>query len=168
MSSFRIRPRFKHVVSLDQDLLETSLKEQIKESETFSSTYSPGHLIVKISPKFRHYWSPQLSLSFEKHEDDGLTGTLIRGLYGPNPTVWAIFFFGYASISVIALFAAIFGFSQVMLGQSGMVLWILPGCGIAALILYLFAQTGQKIGAQQMYDLHHFYESQIKERVEIS
>ena len=38
---------------------------------------------------------------------------------------------------------------------------------IMIIIIYLIAQAGQKIGAQQMFDLHHFYEETLGEKVYI-
>ena len=101
-----------------------------------------------------------MSLSFESVEDGG---TIIRGHYGPNPTIWAFFFYGYAALGVIALFAGMLGLSKYMLGQESWILWTLPVMGGIALGLYLVAQFGQKIGAEQMYQLHHFFEETIHE-----
>ena len=38
---------------------------------------------------------------------------------------------------------------------------------MAALVLYLVAQFGQKIGAEQMFTLHHFFEDSIGHRIHI-
>lgn len=130
----------------------------------FSTTTVEGHITLMIPMTERHFWSPQLSLSFEQTDE----GTIIRGLYGPNPTVWAIFFFGYISLGILALFALMAGSSQWMLGMEAPLLWVVPACAVVALILYLVAQAGQKVGAEQMYRLHHFYEATVGSVVHIS
>ncbi|MDZ7936387.1 MAG: hypothetical protein U5M51_15785 [Emticicia sp.] len=46
--------------------------------------------MLRIKPEQQHYWSPQLSISFEETEDHK---TIIRGMYGRSR--WAIFLMGY-------------------------------------------------------------------------
>jgi hypothetical protein len=165
MSSFRIRPRFRQIRSEKPEYIEKVINEKLKNHKTeFSVTALPGHLILKIHPSNRHFWSPQLQLSFEEHGE----GTIIRGLYGPNPTVWAVFFFSYASLGLIAIIVGMWVLSQYMLKMETTLWWILPVCAALAAILYFIAQTGQKIGASQMFDLHHFYENSFNEKVPIN
>ena len=145
--------------------IEERLKSAIeKEGSEFTAIFIPEHITLKIHTSKRHFWSPQLSLTLEKDEDK----TLIRGLYGPNPTIWALFFFGYSSLGIIILFAGMVALSQWMLKIPGIFGWITLMASILLLLLYIFAQTGQKIGAAQMFDLHHFYEETIGKRTNIS
>ena len=161
MSSFRIRPRFKHFIRTDKEELEQSISAGLANEKLFVFQQIPGHVCIKIHPSERHVWSPQLDLSFEQEGDT----VIVRGLYGPNPTLWVLFFFGYAIIGIVSLFLAIWGFSVWTLGGDTYFLWALPVLGVAAIILYLVSQTGQKLGAQQMFDIHHFYEGITKDRI---
>ncbi len=164
MSSFRIRPRFKHFIKTDKEELEQTISSSLKEEQQFAHYYVPGqigHICIKIHPSERHVWSPQLDLSFEQEGDT----VIVRGLYGPNPTLWVLFFYGYAIISVASLFLGVYIFSVMSLGGSTSLVWILPALGAAALILYLVSQAGQKLGAQQMFDIHHFYERITHDRI---
>lgn len=164
MSSFNMRPRFKHTVIAVQEELEKELLKGIKQKETtFVFNYLPGHLYIKIHPDEQHFWSPQLHLSFEQDQDQ----VIIRGLYGPNPTVWAIFFFGYVILGLLALFIGMWGLTKWSLGMDYTVLWIIPILGVLALMLYFSAQAGQKLGAQQMYDIHHAYEELTGNHVKV-
>lgn len=123
-------------------------------------------IVLHIRPEERHFWSPQLSLSFDLDEEDDSV-TIIRGLYGPNPTVWAFFTYGYAALGIIATFLGMYGFSKYSLGQDYTILWSLPVLALLALILYLIAQFGQKIGAEQMFTLHHFFEDSVGHRIHV-
>jgi hypothetical protein len=164
MTSIRIRPRFNQIIKEPQEKIEARLKSKLKDPDIDCvGRVIPGFIVIKIPRSDRHYWSPQLSLSLEEHED----GTLVRGLYGPNPTVWAMFTFGYSALGLIALFISIIGFSKVSLGLEAPVLWALPILGGLAVILYFVAQTGQKIGVEQTFTIHHFYEESIGEKVHI-
>ncbi len=164
MTSFRIRPRFKQLRNENPEQIEDALKKEIqRQNNRFTGIFLPGHITIKINQQQRHFWSPQLSLSLDQMNDI----TIIRGLYGPNPTVWAIFFFGYAALGIILLIVGMLLLSQYSLGLSTGLWWVVPACIITALILYIIAQTGQKIGASQMFDLHHLYEETIGEKVSI-
>ena len=164
MSSFNLRPRFKKLIASNSSSLESALKEALTAKDSVCTGYvGTGYCTIKIPISERHFWSPQLTISFEDIEDK----TEIRGLYGPNPTVWAVFFFGYIVLGLTALFILVIGFSRITLDMSGTILWVIPGLGVAALVLYLIAQAGQKIGAEQMYTLHHFFEELLNEKVAI-
>jgi hypothetical protein len=122
-----------------------------------------GHLRLFILSDEQHYWSPQLGISYEEHEK----GTLVRGLYGPRPSLWAMFFYGYAICSLIALFTGMWGLALFTMGKSAWPLWFVLIAAICAVILYLIAQTGQKLGAEQTFTLHHFFEDAVGERTHI-
>ena len=122
-----------------------------------------GHLRLFILPEEQHYWSPQLSVSYEEHEK----GTLVRGLYGPKPNVWALFFYGYAVFGILAMFASMWGLALLTMDKNAWPLWIVLGLAIATGALYMIAQTGQKLGAEQTLTLHHFFEDAVGERSHI-
>ncbi len=165
MTSFRIRPRFRQIRQEDPVTIEREIKEKLKgRQREITGVFIPGHITLRIHPDHRHFWSPQLTLSLESTDD----GMVINGLYGPNPTVWAVFFLGYATLGIILLIAGMLLLSQQMLGIEAPLWWIIPACIGAGLLLYLIAQAGQKIGASQMYDLHYFYQETMGEKVRIS
>ena len=71
----------------------------------------------------------------------------------------------YAALGVLSLFTGVFGLSQLMLEMDAPILWAIPIMAAIAIGLYLVAQAGQKVGAEQMFRIHHFYEQVIKHRV---
>ncbi len=165
MASFKIRPRFKHFYEGDKEALEQKILKDLKKKEQFIHNYLPGHIYIKIHPNQQHFWSPQLHLTFEQNEDEH--NVIVRGLYGPNPTVWAIFFFSYITLGILSLFIGMWGLTRWSLGLDSTILWAIPVFGVIALVLYVSAQAGQKIGAQQMFDIHHFYEELSGNRVKV-
>lgn len=165
MSSFRIRPRFKHLVKEEQQLLEQRILDALKnDTPPCIPKATKGYINLTIPVKDQHFWSPQLTLSFETTDE----GTIIRGLYGPNPTVWAIFFFGYVAVGILSTVAGMWGFARYNLGLSAEMLYAVPVLGAVGIGLYIIAQLGQKIGAEQMYRLHHFYEDVIHDKISIT
>lgn len=165
MSSFRIRPRFKHLIEDTQkEVLETHICSALEQGNQFTFTHLPDHMYIRIHPAQRHIWSPQLHLSFDQEGSN----VIVRGLYGPSPTIWAFFFFGYVAVGLLTLFLGMWGASLWSLGKDAPVLWGVPVLAAVALGLYLVSQTGQKLGAQQMFDIHHFYEDITHNKVIVS
>ena len=164
MSSFRIRPRFRERMKLSQEAFKQTLHEAIDDNEEFVGLLSESYCVIKIPHQDRHYWSPQLTITVEDEDGEDIT---VRGLYGPKPSVWAVFFMAYAALGVLSLFVGVYGLSQIMLEKAAPILWLIPGFAVIALILYFVAQGGQKIGAEQMFRIHHFYESVTKHHVKI-
>ena len=165
MTSFRVRPKFRHECTckpkeiVDRINANLETKHDLIEGKVFLT-----HGLFRIMPEHQHFWSPQLSVSFEETD----TGTLIRGMYGPHPTVWAVFLFGYALLGIAAFFLTIIGLVKVSLHIETHLLWALPFVLGGVVILYFIAQTGQKMGVEQTFQLHHFFEETIHETVHIS
>ena len=165
MSSFRIRPRFKVLVDLNINQIQNKINNELKKTDNnFSANINNAFITLMLPENEIEYWSPQLRLTLEKNEN----GTLIRGLYGPKPSIWALFFYCYAAFGILGFFAGIYGLVQLSLKMPAPVLWTLPVLAICSVILYLFSQTGQKLGAQQMFSLHNFFESALNTKIRVS
>ncbi|MCC5943732.1 MAG: hypothetical protein JJT94_02255 [Bernardetiaceae bacterium] len=164
MTSLRIRPRFQRTSKQTPEALMQRFEEKLNQCERgcVGSIIPENHVLIKIKQEDRHFWSPQLWLTFDA-ETDGTT--TIRGLYGPGPSVWTLFIFGYGALGVLALFIGIAGFSQLSLDMPAHILWALPVIGLLALAIYISAQIGQKLGAQQTFQIHHFLEETLEERI---
>ena len=165
MSSFRVRPRFTHTVSLDPEATQSAILEHITPDNHRCEVKSfPGYLCIRIPEEQRHFWSPRLTLSLDPADDNK---TRIEGVYGPNANVWALFLYGYLIFGSIALFSGCLGLAQVMIDHSAWGLWIFWPSMAAIVALYITAQFGQKLGAAQTFQLHQAYESAIGKTVEI-
>ena len=165
MTSFRIRPRFKLQVNYGIDQVQKKITNELEISDKNYTVNINNTFITLMLPESEtEYWSPQLRLTMEENKN----GTLIRGLYGPKPSIWALFFYCYAAIGILGFFAGIYGLVQLSLDMSAPVLWSIPALAICSVILYLFSQTGQKLGAQQMFTLHNFFESALNTKVTVS
>jgi len=104
MTSFRIRPRFRVEVEMKPEEIKTHFRERLEQpGAPCVAAFFPQHVILRVPPEERHFWSPCLELSLEEEGDH----TLIRGLYGPNPQVWTMFILIYGAIGVLALFITI-------------------------------------------------------------
>ena len=110
-----IRPRFKKQSTDSIEVLLTDLQSlfDTKQNEIEGSIVH-HHATVKIPHDQLHFWSPQLSLSFEASEGK----TLIRGLYGPNPNVWLLFMFLFFFMGFVALLAFFYNIAHIPLGDA--------------------------------------------------
>lgn len=166
MSSFRIRPKFEILVEKSASEIIALTKEKLKTPDApCSGTAMQDHITLRILKPERHYWSPQLSILLFSDGDENLT--TVKAVYGPMPNVWTLFTVSYLAISVLVIFISIVGFSQMSLGMESNILWFLPFLGGLAVFLYLLSQFGQKLGAEQMFTLHHFFEEVIGQRIHI-
>lgn len=164
MTSLRVRPRFKQLSQQNTQEIGDALKEGLENEENCVGQIMEQTIILKIAPKNRHFWSPQLAINLEKTEK----GTIIRGLYGPNPTIWTMFMFAYIGIGIMAMFALMVGLTNISLGRGYLFMIIFVALLGGLLALYLVAQFGQKMGVEQTFTLHHFFEGIIHEKVHIS
>ena len=156
---FRVRPRFRLESPYSPKTLEEKIEKALaKEDATCKGQVIPGHVTLFLPPQEQHYWSPQLSLTFEETE----AGSLIRGLYGPRPQVWTMFVLFYSIIGFAALIVLVFGFSYWSLNKPAGILWLVPVLAIIFLSLYLVAYYGQKLGNEQIKTLHDFIDDILK------
>lgn len=119
------------------------------------------HVFMKMEKSQQHFWSPQLGLAIEKHEEGG---ALIRGLYGPRPQIWTMFVFLYATISMSTLAMLIWGLSQhLVLNTYPWALWFVPGGVLTVGGIYLLTQFGQKLSYPQMEQIHHQFQQILAE-----
>ncbi len=164
MSSLEIRPRFRRVVPWEPPRVIDRFRRRLSGGEApVKGLIVDHHITLKIPYESQHFWSPQLDLEVEEHPE----GALVRGLYGPHPSVWLMFVFFYAALGFIATIVAIIGFSQWNLGLSAGILWLLPVMGFIFLMVWLSARAGQKLGHDQMAELQAFLEQALQEREEI-
>ena len=165
MSSFRLRPRFSHVIDADIETARHTIVSSAQQQADRCSVKSfPGYVSLHILEKDTHYWSPRLSLSLEP-ELEGKTR--VDGTYGPHTDVWSAFLYGYMLVGLIGIFSGLLGACQLWLNMTPWGLWIAATMLIIAIGMYLLAQFGQKIGAQQTFLLHQIYEQAVGTTIEI-
>ena len=160
LSSFRVRPRFAETVPLTKEETRTRLLASLRAEPDGQLELRPfaEFLGIHIAESQRRYWSPRLMLSLYDWPEGG---TLIEGTYGPEIEVWSVFLYGYLSTGLLGTLSAIYGGAQLFIGQEPWALYLTGSLAIVALLLYLAAQLGQKLGAVQTFLLHEAYERAI-------
>lgn len=158
----RIRPRIRVESELSPALLAEKVKNNLRDQQKIEGKVLPNFITVYPIKEDQHYWSPQLTLTIEETE----AGSLIRGLYGPQPSVWTMFIFFYSFIGFATMIVALTGLSFWSLDKDASILWWVPALILLFFSLYLVAYLGQKFGQKQMIYLHHFMEECLGERIE--
>ena len=165
MSSFRLRPRFSHVIDLDVEAACALIVNHARERADCCEVKSfPGYVSLHIVEQESHYWSPRLSLSLDPAAEGE---TRVEGTYGPSTNVWAAFLYGYLMVGSVGVFSGLLGACQLWLGMQAWGFWIATLMLFIAAGMYLSAQLGQKIGAQQTFLLHQIYEAAVGQSVAI-
>lgn len=165
MSSFYLRPRFSHSIDLEveaaRDRIVLGARQEGDRCEVKSF---PGYISLHVLEKDSHFWSPRLSLSLEPEGNDT---TRVNGTYGPNTNVWAAFLYGYLLVGSAGLFSGLLGACQFWLEMRPWGLGLFLVAVVVMAGMYVSAQLGQKIGAQQMFLLHQIYERAVGQSAEI-
>jgi hypothetical protein len=165
MSSFRLRPCFSHVLNFPVEEARDKIVRQVERDAAGCEVKSfPGFVCLRIPEADRHYWSPRLNLSLDAA---GEGKTLVSGTYGPNVNMWASFLYGYLIVGSLGIFSLILGCCQWVLEMWPWGLWVFALMLALAVGMYLSAQFGQKLAAQQTFKLHRIYESAVGQEVEI-
>lgn len=157
-----IRPRILVESKLSSSELLDRLKNNLRDQYKIEGKVLPNFATIFPIKEEQHFWSPQLSIVVEEAE----TGTLIRGLYGPKPSVWTMFIFIYSFIGFITMIIGLIGLSFISLDKDASILWLVPVLILIFLSLYLVAYLGQKFGHKQMIYLHHFMEECMQHKIE--
>ncbi len=158
----RIRPRFKTHSEKRSEEIVSAIRTHLSTDGSKCEGKTTAHFAT-IYPlqEDQHYWSPQLTITIEEEEN----GSLIRGLYGPKPSVWTMFVFFYSFIGFAILIVSMIGLSFLTLDQSATILWLIPVLVFIFMSLYLVAYTGQKLGHKQMSGLHRFMEKCLSQEI---
>src|SRR5690606_11188217 len=85
-----LRPRFKFEKNQTNEELLSLFDKAKKEQSNFIVSRMDNHVFIRLPKHKQHFWSPQLHLEIDEIDSKKST---IRGLFGPNPTVWTMFMF---------------------------------------------------------------------------
>jgi hypothetical protein len=155
---YRVRPRFNVLVKDSLENVTDKIKEGFENhpSRCYGKV-SHDFVVIQLPKEMQHYWSPQLSIMIEQEGENNL----LEGLYGPRPNVWTMFVFFYFIIGLAIVIALVIGFSNISLGESGVILWTVPFLVLTFCSLYLVAYLGQRLSRDQMQILHDFIEDSL-------
>lgn len=147
-----LRPRFHKETSLTSEtILENAkrLKNEVKED--YRIKISDNHIFFFITLSKRKYFSPHLHVELIENEDKS---THVKGLFGPDQTVWTFFMFLHFIIAGIFLIFSMIAYSHWRLKQSTKLDFIIMGLMVIFwFALYTQARINRKKCEPQMHKL---------------
>lgn len=152
-----LRPRFKFEVGIDSETLLSKFEMYSKKDFVISRV--DEHVFIRFPKHMQQYWSPQLHL--EIHPKDTALAT-VKGLFGPNPTVWTMFMFLHFVVAGLFIVFGIWTYTNFSLKQSFAIpLFLCLFMVVVWLLLYSIGRMGKTKGADEMHKLHEFMKTVI-------
>ena len=158
MTRPRQRPRLELPVPLPVHRVSALLVEGLGDPACpCEGSVTRQHAWIHIRDSDRHFWSPTLDLSLE----GGPEGTVLRGRFGPHPSIWTLFVFIYAALGVLGTIATVFGLSQLSLHQAPWAFAAAGGCFALIGFVYGAAFIGQGLGGEQVVQIRLFLDRSV-------
>ncbi len=152
-----LRPRFHVSLRTDVDALKHSYDTLKKDGCLISRL--DEHVFIKFRKADTNFWTPQLHLELSSYEQ-GLSN--IRGVFGPNPTLWTFFMFLHFGVGTLFVILGIFAYSNHSLGKD--ITFLMVGMFFLVLLwfaLYAFGRLGKSKGEKQMEQLKSLFRETI-------
>ena len=103
-----------------------------------------NHVFFKILPEERHYWSPEMDITFENKDK----GSYVREVIGPNSNIYILTMSLLFFTIVLLFFGLMFLFSQISLDMPTGTTLFLIAIGIIIIFLLLLAMYFGRIKAK--------------------
>ena len=156
-----IRPRFSIALPQTKEQALERLRIMLEKShDGIEGRIIGNHIVLDISAKDVHYWSPQLNFRIEEDEDDP-SHSIMAGLIGPRPAVWTMFMFIYFSIGIIGFIIGSIGVSRWLLGEFSYLLLAFPIAFLFMLTAYKSGKYGESLAIDQTETLKEFVRAAI-------
>jgi hypothetical protein len=163
--SLRLRPRFSVESPLSMQDLISRIQTAIKrENSPICGEAMIGHATIKLPPDQILPWTPRITMTLEPLPNE--KGTLVRGMFSPEPTIWTFFMFLYVIMGFSLLIVLMWGGSLYALDEEAGVLWLAPLLALGMLAIWIFSRVGQKMSAPQMAFLHQELETILEQPLE--
>jgi len=158
-----LRPRFKFHLNHDHEVLLNLFEDTKATQSNFIVSRVDDHIFIKIPKDKQHFWSPQLHLEINKEYNE--EGSIIYGLFGPNPTVWTLFMFIHFLVAGLFIAFAIWTYVNWTLDKDYAIqLFISLLTIVIWFVLYFGGRIGKRTGMNQMHELHHFMRDTLRNK----
>lgn len=151
-TEIRLRLRFYQDVSENIDQVRQKFENyKVNSTKDCHLKTKHNHIWMNIPVTKGEYWSPHLHLELEPKEDDS---THIRGLFGPEPTLWTLFMFlDFMVAGIFVIFSTIAYSNYVLKQPTTMDLVVMLLMLIVWFQLYFIARQIRFKGYAQMDEL---------------
>ena len=149
-----LRPRFKLEISRGHKLVLNDFGKAKAAQSDFVINCIDDHVFIKFPKEKQHFWSPQLHIEINEVSKDSC---ILRGLFGPSPTVWTMFMFLHFVVAVLFIGFGIWAYSNWSLEQSYTVqLSMMSFMVVVWIALYFAGSIGKTSSKKDMAALNDF------------
>jgi hypothetical protein len=155
-NEIRLRLRFYKDVNEPIAVIKEKLQtHRDTQPQDYSVKVNDEHVWFHFKGDRKHYWSPHLHLELESKEDNT---THIRGLFGPDSTLWTMFMFLHFVVAGIFIIFGMIAYSNYTLKAPMMmdviIMFIMV---IVWFLLYVIARQIREKGHDQMNELEQVF-----------
>lgn len=155
-TTIRLRLRFYKDVEKNIEDVHEIFEESVKKNEEdFLIKVYENHIWFYVVESKKRIWSPHLHLELEPKSEKT---THIRGLFGPDQTLWTFFMFLHFIIAGAFVLFGMFAFSNYSLQQSFSTdIIVMAAMVIIWFVLYFIAKELRKKGNDQMNEMENLF-----------
>ncbi len=157
MSIPKMRPTFSLAVDLTHDQAIDRIRGLLEHpGGSFAGKVVGRHIMLTVSEKDRHFWSPWLDMEVTEDgregggESEAGGAVTVHGRFMPHPSIWTGFIAAYFFLITFALFAACYAYAQWATEKSPTALWLVGLCALVTAAIWWSAQVGQRLARGQM------------------
>jgi len=155
-----LRPRFRMELPEPSASVLDRLEAQKKAQKEFVLTRVDHHVFIRIPKAKQHFWSPQLHLEIDDIDEHTC---LLRGLFGPSPTVWTFFMFLHFLVACLFIGFGVWAYSNAALDESyALQVAFMFFMVLVWFVLYFGGRWGKATGKQEMFDLYSFLKQTLQ------
>jgi hypothetical protein len=149
-----LRPRFSFKHKQANTIALSAFENSKGTQSKFIISRVDNHVFIRVPKSDQKFSSPQLHLEIIPIDDSNCT---VKGLFGPNPTIWTLFMFLHFIIIMLFLGNSIWMYSSWSLEKPIIIQSIIYTILILGwLALYLIGQANKKENIPKMVEQHHF------------
>ncbi len=168
MARPRMRPSFNLPVACSAEHLMQILEQRFQlAGADFEGKFSARHAVLALPASERRFWSPCLDLTIEDLEPAGPEPEAGRaklwGTFSPRAEIWTGFVFAIGTLSVLSVFASMYGLAQLALGHAPVAFLVPLIAALVAALLYASALVGQGLSIADLYQLRAFIDDCARE-----
>jgi len=156
--SIQIRPKYKTVTNVSPSKIAEEITSFINQSKEINGRVINYNAYLKFSPEEAKYWSPEINVRIRPNG----SGSVIKGVAGPNSKIWATFMVFYGLSVMLFIFGGLLGISGKMLGIDSFWVLSVPGSVVLFALVFLASKFGEKLGAEQLEKLRSFLDAAVE------
>lgn len=164
-ANHEIRLRLRFYKDVDDSIENVQQKFELyskKELTDFIINVHENHIWFYVVGIKKRFWSPHLHLQLEPKTENE---THIRGLFGPDQTLWTFFMFLHFIVAGVFTIFAMIAYSNYTLKQPVfMDVMVMIAMVLVWFLLYFIARQIRRKGNGQMNEMEHLFLEIIENR----